>query len=490
MVSSHNARIAAKRERACDDFMATTATNRTTAQQYLQQTAYDLERAVTLFYEAGGEEMMEPDEDADAVLSSSTPQETTITGTEDRDPISAIMASVQQETSSSPKDTASSSVSFGGKGFSLKNTTNTTNTSGNTNDIGPVSSSTAASPPPATLKVIVVFYKDGFTAQEKETEEEQQDGNSTTRQRQRGVHSLSSSPFMERSLKHYLPPCRNYEAHAQFIDDVQHHRVPVEFRRWEQRQPVPVAIVLEDRRATPYPHAVWHQQVQTQQQEEQSASFGGTGNTLGGGGGNRSNSGSSGTTIGATTTTATLHTIPGNPGTLLPGTGVISIVLRGVLAFGQFCCVTLQHWWRTVAMPIPQRHIVDHSKPITTIAFRIMAPAAAAASTGTGIKRRVVERVVFNQDHTVDDVQRYCQIVLLNNNNKEDDTTTNGRASAVSATAVEFELLAGFPPKVIHNHTGKDNTTPPSGGTLEALGLLNSAIDVRILSTNEEKRRN
>ena len=55
--SDHNERIAAKRQQSCIEFMQTTATNITTAKHYLQRTAYDFERAVSLFYDEGGKEM-------------------------------------------------------------------------------------------------------------------------------------------------------------------------------------------------------------------------------------------------------------------------------------------------------------------------------------------------------------------------------------------------------------------------------------------------
>jgi len=44
---------------------------------------------------------------------------------------------------------------------------------------------------------------------------------------------------------------------------------------------------------------------------------------------------------------------------------------------------------------------------------------------------------------------------------------------------VEFELMAGFPPKAV----------PDDHSSLEKAGLLNAAVDVQAVSTAEDKRR-
>mmetsp|Transcript_27804 Transcript_27804/g.55678 ORF Transcript_27804/g.55678 Transcript_27804/m.55678 type:complete len:200 (-) Transcript_27804:687-1286(-) len=96
---------------------------------------------------------------------------------------------------------------------------------------------------------------------------------------------------------------------------------------------------------------------------------------------------------------------------------------------------------RTVPL---RRHVVDPRKPVTTIALRLPSQR---------------ERIEFNTDHTVQDLRRCCRLEL--------------------GSSVEFELMAGFPPKAV----------PDDHSSLEKAGLLNAAVDVQAVSTAEDKRR-
>jgi len=411
--SSHNERIAAKRQQSCLDFIETTSTNIPTAKHYMKQAAFDLDRAVSLFYDAGSDALpSDDDDDADDGSDASDPDRihtddnapnvsgvnaaSPAANTED-DPISTIMDAAKETMPAS----ASSSASFGGRGVSLNSSGASDRNDGENDD------------EPSTLEVRVVFYRDGFTAQETETDTEPE-------VRRRGVHSFSTSSSSSSSKsRSRLPPFRSYGENAQFIQDVKQNRVPAEFRRLDSRnRPVPVSILLDDRRSSDYPVELW----KTQQQKKPTASFGGAGNTLG--------DISSGTS--KNDTDKNNHN----------NTGIIAAILHRLLFLWTQLLATLHHLLRR-AVPL-QKHVVDPQKPTTNISLRISS-------------RR--ERVEFNTDHTVEDLRRYCRVELC--------------------AEGEFELTAGFPPKAVRD----------GDGSLEEAGLLNSAVEVRVLSTDEDKRR-
>jgi len=145
--SSHNDRITAKRERACLEFMEATSSNMSTAKHYLKQTAYDLERAVSLYFDKGGETLASEDDEEDETIDAGnggrnkTNQESEQvvggTGNEsDDDPISAIMDAVKKEKPvlSESSSSSSPSPSFVGKGFSLNDKKTSGNNSSHQND--------------------------------------------------------------------------------------------------------------------------------------------------------------------------------------------------------------------------------------------------------------------------------------------------------------------------------------------------------------------
>mmetsp|Transcript_27804 Transcript_27804/g.55677 ORF Transcript_27804/g.55677 Transcript_27804/m.55677 type:complete len:345 (-) Transcript_27804:814-1848(-) len=244
---SHNERIAARRLKTSLDFVELTSTNGPTAAHYLKLAAFDLERAVSLFYDAGAGALPSDDNGSESEpvesRESSMGEEDFPRNTEDSGAVDSIM--------NAAKEATPSSSSFGGQGSAL-------NSSRNRND---------EEPPALTIRV--VFYKDGFTT--KEVEEETQ-----PKFRRRGVHSFSSPSS---SMPSRLPPLRNYDEDAQFIEDVRQNRVPAEYRRLDARnRPVAISILLEDRRSVDYPADRWRAQ-----QPEDNNGFGGSGETLGGG---------------------------------------------------------------------------------------------------------------------------------------------------------------------------------------------------------------
>lgn len=398
-MSSHNERIAAKRDKSCMEFVQTTSTNMSTAKHYLQQSAFDLERAVSMFYDTGGEALPSDEEDEEEVVPSATALERNGNDNEnvENDVISSIVNAAKEAT---PQ--ASSSPSFDGKGFSLNSSrTNRTNDD-----------------PSIVIKVRVVFYKDGFTVQEVKSDEEKDSSTSQNR----GIHTFSSAKISQSSL---LPPVRKYEEHQQFIQDVKQNRVPIEFRRLDsQRRPIPVSIELGDLRTKEYPKEEYEKQRQRQDQLANTNPFNGTGKALGGRG--ESNA----------------------PSIDQPNNNNNHVWIFALLLslWGIFLTFVTNLFRRAIPL---QKHIVDHEKPTTTIALRMPSN-----------KR---ERVEFNVDHTVEDLRRYCQIELDSNN---------------ATSSISFELMAGFPPKMI----------PINKDTLKDAGLINSAIEVRILASHGRKR--
>lgn len=389
--------------------METTSTNITTANHYMKQAAFDLERAVSLFYDNGGEALPSDDDDNDDGSDGSDPDLDQFDGdgatatikpipttaeTKD-DPISTIMEAAKEAT-------PASSSSFGGRGVSLNSSGANDRNDDNDDE-------------PSPLEVRVVFYRDGFTAHEKEIDTE-------PKVRRRGVHSFSTSQLSSKQSQSHLPPFRSYSDNTSFIQDVKQNRVPAEFRRLDsQNRPVPVSILLDDRRSSDYPVEIW----QTQQLEKPPTSFGGAGNTLGGGGG------------GTNTPSITANANHG---------AVIATILRRLLSLWSLLLAALNDLLRR-AVPL-RKHAVDPQKPTTSISLRI-----------SSSSRR--ERVEFNTDHTVEDLRRYCRVELC-------------RAGA------EFELIAGFPPKAVRD---EDDSR-----SLREAGLLNSAIEVRVFPSDDDKR--
>ena len=380
-MSSHNDRIAAKREKSCLEFMQATSTNLTTAKHYLKQTAFDLDRAVSLFYDNGGEALPSDDEEVVPPEPNQNNQDL------ENDDISSIV--------NAAKDSTPQSSSFEGRGFSL-NSSNTTNKSD------------------SSVKLRVIFYKDGFTAQEIKEE-------SPSPQNRRGVHTFSTA-----EASSLIPPLRKYEEHQKFIQDVKQSRVPDEYRRFDSnRMPIPVSIELGDLRSKEYPRKEFEKQQERQEGIDRMNPFHGAGQALGG---------------------ATNELLPDQSNNQI---WIFALLISLWSAFIRWLTTIFRQ-----AIPL-QKHVLNPEKPITTISLRM-----------PGNKR---ERVEFNTDHTVEDLRRYCQIELSNNNNNNNSIPSN-----------DFELMAGFPPRMIQ--INKD--------TLKDAGLINSAIEVRTLASNDQKRTN
>jgi len=419
-MSSHNERVAATRQQACVDFTQITSTNLSTAKHYLQRTAFDLERAVSLFYESGGAPLPSDDEGEDASdgRQSDQTQENAAAAAnndaDDGDPISAIMSAARRE---APTKTSPPATSFGGQGFSLNSP------SASESDSASHRSHEAS---PSTIQVRVTFYRDGFTDQEEKEEGEKRQREAGSRRQ--GVHSFASSP----SSAPRLPPKRSYDVNAQFIRDVQESRVPLEYRRLDKKnRPVPVSILLDDQRKRDYPVEIWHEQ----QRREQSTAghFSGVGQTLGGGSRDSSSSSASNGEHNS-----------GNNHNL--GAWLLTLLF----SWWNMLHVLVARWLRRLTAASPEKHVVDHRRATTAISLRM--------------PHRQRARVDFNTEHTVGDLRRYCRLELEGTAEKD------------------LELLAGFPPKIVRPEQ--------DAATLEEAGLLNSAVDVRVLSNPKDKRRN
>jgi len=118
-----------------------------------------------------------------------------------------------------------------------------------------------------------------------------------------------------------------------------------------------------------------------------------------------------------------------------------------------------------------RRHTVDSTRPTTFISVRIPVPSASSSSSSSG-KKVNRKKVEFNTTHTVGDLRQYCQsellLLLLNGGaGSKGGSGYGGRTTTVD----KFDLLAGFPPKVIETEDL----------SLEEAGLLNSAVDVRMV---------
>ena len=119
-----------------------------------------------------------------------------------------------------------------------------------------------------------------------------------------------------------------------------------------------------------------------------------------------------------------------------------------LLSFLSALCAVAAHWIRRATAKPPVKHTVDPRKATTALSLRL--------------PDRPQACVEFNADHTVEDLRRYCQLEL-------------------GGTMEEnLELLAGFAPRTV----GPEKYSK----TLEEAGLLNSAVDVRLLSNPKDKR--
>jgi hypothetical protein len=202
-------------------------------------------------------------------------------------------------------------------------------------------------------------------------------------------------------------------------------------RRDEQKRPVPVSILLDDQRKRDYPVDMWRKQ---QQEEEAAPShFGGAGQMLGGSPCDSSPSTSN-------------NNENGNEN----NNNLVAWLLSFLFSWWGALYALVTHWIRQVTAVPLEKHTVDRQKGTTTISLRM-----------PDNKR---ERVEFNTDHTVADLRRYCRLELE------------------GLTEDNLELLAGFPPKTVRHEQ--------NASTLKDAGLLNSAVDVRVLSNPKDKRQN
>ena len=100
-----------------------------------------------------------------------------------------------------------------------------------------------------------------------------------------------------------------------------------------------------------------------------------------------------------------------------------------------------------------QRPATDEQKPTTTVSVRL--------ASGS----RVLAK--FNQEtHTVADVRRFIEFEMVH---------AMGPAANIDAPLPTFELVSGFPPKVL-----EEGTPETDGITLQEAGLLNAAITQRL----------
>ena len=150
MDSSHNARIMAKREKAIREFMETSGADIHTATHYMKTNAFDLDRAVGAFFDAGSEPVAAPSpaEAAPEPNAEPSPGADDDVLPDDADDVTRIMHDVKKQ-AAEREDSGGGcggggggSGAFGGAGHSL-------------------SSGASAMDEPDPISATVVFYSDG-----------------------------------------------------------------------------------------------------------------------------------------------------------------------------------------------------------------------------------------------------------------------------------------------------------------------------------------
>ena len=347
--SQHNERIAAQRANICMEFIETTSTNMTTAKHYCQMAAFDMERAVSLFYDAGGGEALPSDDEQEQAAAAAEHNNNgdggganTNNHDETLDPISAIVNSVKKQATPQPPNPSSSQLpsnAFAGKGCSL----NASSSGGAATGRSASGDDSANDEEPEALKLRVTFYKDGFTSQEEDKAEQADLGTA----RRRGVHSM---PFASSQSTPMIPPKREYETpiSQQFIQDVQQSKVPVEYRRLDSkaRRPVSATILLDDRRPRLYPM----EEYSLQQEQKSKSTFSGSGQTLGGSGGSSSGSGNTRRLLASTARTNQEKNNNSNVLTRIKKSATTSATIddqRSSMRFGKFIIPEESIFYRT-----------------------------------------------------------------------------------------------------------------------------------------------
>ena len=254
------------------------------------------------------------------------------------------------------------------------------------------------------------------------------------------------------------------------------------------------------------------QQQQQQLREKQTLSqpFHGTGQTLGGS--SRTSEGRDGTCgKNSSNTSTTSHQQEQRGSHRYQASNIISWIADLLWSLFRLLVDTSMSLLLGPAPVVPlEKHIVDSTKPTTTISIRF--PQTPTTKQQQHQRR---QKVIFNTNHTVNDLYTYCTIELQQEQQqqqaKRQSSSSASTAGIVTTTTPEFELLSGFPPRRIPNNStngSKDQEgsrdddgdvdatiaglmiTSLSSTTLKEANLCNASVEVRIIPKLEDKRQN
>ena len=476
---------------------------------------------MSLFYDVGNGQALpseeeESEQQQEGVEGEGSREQDDVDDDDDNDPISSIMESVKQQAPPSNGFSSIANASFTGRGFAL-NSSNDDHSSGAKTTSGDVDTDHQDGAY-EIIRVKVIFYKDGFTAQEIEQQQQQDsyknnNNEARRRRRRRGIHTFSSSTAASKQSQGdepMLPPRRDYETNKKFIQNIQNSQVPIEFRRFldnktkgRRRPYIPVTILLDDRRPRLYPMKQYQQQ-QQQLREKQTLSqpFHGTGQTLGG---SRTSAGRDGSRWKNSSNTSTTSQQEQRGRNRYQASNIISWIIDLLMSLFRLLVDTSMSLLGQHAPAPLEKHIVDSTKPTTTISLRF--PQTPTTKQQQHQRR---QKVIFNTNHTVNDLYTYCTIELQEQLQQQAKRQSSSSATAGITTTPEFELLSGFPPRRIPTSTNSSKVqegsrdddgdvddataglmiTSLSSTTLKEANLCNASVKVRIIPKLEDKRQN
>ena len=283
MDTPHNRRVQAQRAGAVVKFCESTGADTHTANALLQQHAYDLDRAVGAFFDGGAKQVAGGGGGGGGGRSSSSGGERS-NALETNGPDGGDSSDVREPVPSSrrtgavdrildaaapPREPASDRAGadagyrkFAGSGRSLRAPATATPGTSRAAAGGGTGQSRLLAPDPEPMSVHVTFYANGFTVEvtSDSTAERQKKP-----PRRRGIarfDSLDDDPHGASARDGQFSgqlPLRSYDDSAgkQFMREVEQQHVPLELRKIDpaSRKPVPVNIMLADRRPADY-HAV------------------------------------------------------------------------------------------------------------------------------------------------------------------------------------------------------------------------------------------
>uniref|UniRef100_A0A7S4VCR7 UBX domain-containing protein n=1 Tax=Ditylum brightwellii TaxID=49249 RepID=A0A7S4VCR7_9STRA len=315
----HNRRILQKRESDTRSFMEITGAEYPQAFAYMKSANYDMDAAVSVYFDSGGATIAEEPAPAPAPDTATNPdpesgeaQSNHQDGDDDDD-----IAGILRNSKKISPDEFRKRQAFQGNGHSL-----------NADDVEQEF---------PERRVRITFYKDGFTAAWEEDEKK------TSSVRRSGLETFDSSRKKELDK---LPPLRSYETQKDFLATVNAKQVPEEFLG-----PWRVTLVLDDQRPKTYPEEAGSLQF---------PSFSGAGQALGG------NSASSSLTGSAQRSNIRRTEGQKKFPSFLPAAIIYDIVLWIIILISK----TLRLDW-SATLSRRRRPVIDSTKPTTTMSVKL-----------------------------------------------------------------------------------------------------------------------